>query len=239
MRTPDYESPGVKLYLGDCLDVLPELSGVDAVVTDPPYGVGLTKKTNDFRDSRVFVAGESTMVESKYEDSPEHVEALIAAFMPLALGRCKRALVFPGTRMLFAYPKPDSVGCVFVPNGAGSDKWGFGCFNPILYYGKCPYTASGKGRRPNAFSDTQPNREKIDHPCPKPIKWMEWSVNRASLPGETVLDCFAGSGTTGLACLRLGRSFVGIEKQEAYFDIAVRRIEAELARQPLLAGGAA
>jgi DNA modification methylase len=63
------------------------------------------------------------------------------------------------------------------------------------------------------------------HPCPKPLKFTQWAVNKASLEGETVLDPFMGIGTTGVACVYLQRKFVGIEIEETYFDVACKRIE--------------
>jgi site-specific DNA-methyltransferase (adenine-specific) len=67
---------------------------------------------------------------------------------------------------------------------------------------------------------------KTDHPCPKPIAWMVWLVSRASpFPGETILDPFMGSGTTLVACQRLGRHGIGIELDPEYFDIACRRVD--------------
>ena len=213
------------LILGDCRDILPTLGNVDAVVTDPPYGVGLTVKTNDFRGSRHYDDGASMTASLSYADTEESVSELLAKAIPLALSKAERAAIFSGNRLLQTYPKADSFGCVFVPNGAGRDKWGFGCFNPILYYGRDPYLAAGLGSRPNAVSFNQPNREKIDHPCPKPVAWMEWLVTRASLPFHSVLDPFMGSGTTGVACAKLGRKFIGIEIEPSYFDIACKRIE--------------
>jgi DNA modification methylase len=126
--------------------------------------------------------------------------------------------------MLWAYPEPASLGSVFTPNGAGRTAWGFQCTHPVLFYGKDPFLQDGLGGRPNSFRTEQPNTEKIDHPCPKPIRWMEWAVDRCSRLGETILDPFAGSGTTGVACARLGRRFIGIERHEPYFDLMVRRI---------------
>ena len=67
--------------------------------------------------------------------------------------------------------------------------------------------------------------EKNGHPCPKPLGFMERLIERATLDGETVLDPFMGSGTTGVACARLGRRFIGVEIEPRYFDIACRRIE--------------
>jgi site-specific DNA-methyltransferase (adenine-specific) len=213
------------LYLGDCREVLASLPKVDAVVTDPPYGVGLKTKTSDYRQSAYFDAGESMAASVTYDDDPETIRNLIESVMPWVLANADRAVITPGARMMFSYPEPASVGAVFTPNGAGRSPWGFQCSHPILYYGKDPYLADGKGSRPNGFRTEQPNREKIDHPCPKPIEWMNWLVNRGTRHGETVLDPFMGSGTTGVACMNLGRAFVGIELEPKYFAIACKRIE--------------
>lgn len=229
----------VRLWLADCRDVLGTLpsGSVDAVVTDYPYGVGLTKKTNDFRDSKHFDNGESLRASVTYEDSRDYVRELVRSSMPENLRVAARALVFSGVRMLHDYPPPDSIGCVFTPNGAGRDRWGFGCFHPMLFYGPCPYMAIGRGSRPNSFSDNQPNRDIVDHPCRKPLPWMLWCVRRASASdGDLILDPLMGSGTTGEACVRLGRRFLGIEREPKYFAIAQRRIQAALNSQPLFKG---
>ncbi len=221
------------LYLGDCMEVLPTLGKVDAVITDPPYGVGLVKKTSDFRGSRHFDGGESLRASVVYDDSPDAIDELIRSVMPLILSNASRAVVFCGAAMMWSYPKPVSVGCVFTPNGAGLCSWGFQCMHPILFYGKDIYLQDGKGSRPNSFRAEQPNKEVIDHPCPKPLPWMEWAVNRASRHSERILDPFLGSGTTGVACMNLGRSFIGIEREPKYFDIACRRIEQAYKQRPL------
>lgn len=214
------------LYLGDCREVLPTLAGVDAVVTDPPYGIGLTQKTSDFRDSRFFDNGSSLKASKVYSDEPGEIRELIRSVIPLAIQKAQRAVVFCGPAMLWAYPEPASVGSVFTPNGAGRTAWGFQCTHPVLFYGKDPFLQDGLGGRPNSMRTEQPNIEKIDHPCPKPLAWMEWAIWRGSRVGETVLDPFMGSGTTGVACARLGRRFIGCEIEPRYFDIACRRIEA-------------
>ncbi len=71
------------------------------------------------------------------------------------------------------------------------------------------------------------------HPCPKPIQYAQWLVSRAAEMGQTVIDPFMGSGTTGVACANLGRKFIGIEIEPKYFDIACRRIE-QAYKQPRL-----
>ena len=218
-----------RLILGDCRDILPTLGPVDAVVTDPPYGVDLTTKTS-FWDTK---SGEAQQASVIYQDDPDTIAALIRTAIPMALAVAGRGAIFSGHRMLHHYPMWRSMGSAFVGGASGRDPWGFGCTNPILFYGKDPYLATGRGSRPNSFSDSANNPDKIDHPCPKPLKWMLWLVNRASLAGETILDPFMGSGTTGVACVMSDRSFIGIEREASYFETAIRRIESAY-RQPRL-----
>jgi site-specific DNA-methyltransferase (adenine-specific)/modification methylase len=193
-----------ELYLGDCLEILPTLGPVDAVVTDPMYGVGLEY--------------------AEIDDTEENVRAVMVPAIEMCIARFGRVVVTPGTRCMWLYPRPDETGAVYFPAGAGFSRWGFTCFQPILYYGKDPHPSNNK--KPNSIQCTEMS-EKNGHPCPKPEKWMAWMVNRASLPGECVLDPFMGSGTTGVACARLGRKFIGIEIEPKYFDIACKRIERE------------
>lgn len=227
------------LYLGDCRDVLPTLGRVDAVVTDPPYGIGLVKKTSDFRDSANFDGGESLMASTVYDDDPDQIRSLIGEVMPMIITASTRAMIFCGPAMLWSYPQPASIGSVFTPNGAGRTAWGFQCTHPVLFYGKDPFLQDGLGGRPNSWRTEQPNREVIDHPCPKPLAWMRWAVWRASRDAETVLDPFMGSGTTGVAAVQMGRDFIGIEREPKYFDIACLRIEQAQRQGDLFIEGAA
>lgn len=228
-----------RLILGDCRDVLPTLPRVDAVVTDPPYGIGLTTKTSDFRGSKHFDAGESLKASTLYQDDPESIRALVAEVMPLILGAAERAMIFTGPAMLWAYPEPASIGSVFTPNGAGRTAWGFQCTHPVLFYGKDPFLQDGKGGRPNSWRHEQPNTEQIDHPCPKPLAWMKWALWRASRDGETVCDPFMGSGTTGVAAVTMDRDFIGIEREPKFFDIACKRIDQAQRQGDLFIGEAA
>ena len=224
LPTPDWcnEEFGIALYNRDCLELLPQIPDgcVDAVVTDPPYGVGFKGKTwQPSTGPRVNATGYVN------GDDPDVGAAAIKWIvenhpnMPI--------LVTPGTRQTFKYPAPRDIGTFFNKAGVGSGPWGFNCNNPILYYGKCPYLSRGKGRRPNSFqqcgSDKSDNS--IAHPCPKPIGVMEWMVNRASLVGNVVADPFFGSGTTAVACINTNRAFIGCEISADYFKIAVKRIE--------------
>lgn len=212
-------SEDVTLYLGDCREILPTLGMVDAVVTDPPYGVDLGSRSNNNRDR---VAYAST------DDGVEIVDTLVLPVLQMSRGQASRVVLTPGNRNLFKYPTPTHTGAIYYPAGAGCNSWGFTCWQPILYYGKDPY--GGKGSRPDSFESTEA-AEKNGHPCPKPIGQMKRIVDRVTLRGETILDPFMGSGTTGVACVKLGRKFIGIELEPKYFDIACKRISDAL-KQP-------
>jgi site-specific DNA-methyltransferase (adenine-specific)/modification methylase len=207
-----------RLILGDCREVLPTLSGVDAVVTDPPYGVG-------FKGSSTKWTAADGIGYASFDDTRSNIEQLIIPAIRSAVSLARCAIITPGSACMFMYDEPRAVGWIYYPSGANSGPWGFVCGQPIFYYGKDPYLAKQLGRLPNCFASTE-SAEANGHPCPKPIKQMQWLVNRASLSGDTVLDPFAGSGTTGVACAKLGRRFIGIEIEPRYFDIACRRVEA-------------
>ncbi len=205
---------------GDCLDVLrgmPDAS-VDAVVTDPPYGVRLKGK----RTKRA--ASLSNTGYANLEDAPDIVATVAVPCVTECIAKFGRVIVMPGVRGMYQYPSPKDVGCVFNPSGAGMSSWGFVCFHPILYYGKDPFLAKGMGSRPNGIRDIAAGEKIEGHPCPKPLRWMRWLIERCTMPGETVLDPFCGSGTTGVACVQTGRRFIGIEIDPGYCELARRRI---------------
>ena len=213
------------LYLGDCLEILPTLGKVDAVVTDPPYGVGY--------EGSVTKHGKNGFAYASFDDTPESIARICVPAVRAAVALARSAVVTPGLANAFKYDEPRAWGAVHYPSGANTGPWGFICSQPLFYYGKDPYLARGLGSRPNGFSTTEATDRSIGHPCPKPIKQTEWMVERVSFIGETILDPFMGSGTTGVACANLGRRFIGIEIEPRYFDIACRRIE-EAYRQPRL-----
>lgn len=213
-----------RLILGDCREVLPTLGKVDAVVTDPPYGVNL----GSCGDSRGGSHGKNLRgYEGPAED--DSYGAFVCKVIPAlneALDLCERAIVWTGPH-IHEQRKPDAIGGVFCPAGTGRTGWGFKQFLPVLLYGMSPTVAAGKGATsPTAFQSSEtPAPDSRGHPVPKPVGWMKWSVKLGSLPGQTILDPFMGSGTTGVACVKLGRRFIGIEIEPKYFDIACRRIE--------------
>lgn len=190
------------LYRGDCRDILPTLGRVDAVVTDPPYGIGITK-SNRLSVSRGFE-------QLSWDDEAANLDWLLPMAIP--------AIVWGGNYFnLPAHRAP----LVWDKNNAGRDFADF----------ELAWTNLDMVARRFVFRPMNMDGGK-EHPTQKPIQLMQWCLN--FLPtAETILDPFMGSGTTGVACVNLGRKFIGIEMEQTYFDIACRRIE-QAYKQPRL-----
>lgn len=201
------------LYLGDCLTVLPDLAA-DCLITDPPYGLGGSSGTiNEERGKAVYADGVETL---------EDVRQIYVPAVKLALSIVKRGAVTPGTPHSFEYPKPDDIGAIIQPAVQGMSKWGRPTWQPVLFYGRDPRV--GLTIQALTFKSNG-QYYRCEHPCPKPDDLMAWLVDRVSMPGETVLDPFMGSGTTGVHAVKQQRRFIGVEKIPAYFEIACERIE--------------
>ncbi len=190
------------LYLGDCLEILPTLGKVDAVVTDPPYGIG------DRMQGGTWGAA------TKYADFRGWDVAPTAETFSLLLGISRQAVIWggnyfglPRSRCWLAWDKQNAV-----PTMADVELAWTNLERPAKRL-SCPVGV-------HAWS----------HPTEKPLRLIEWSVGHTA--GD-VLDPFMGSGTTGVACVNLGRKFIGIEIEPRYFDIACKRIS-ETYKQPRL-----
>ena len=225
---PYWEREGVTLYCGDCLEILPELDvTVDAVVTDPPYGVEFSGKAGHYRNEPNAKRADTY---ASYSDTEEQWARTVLPAVRWSIANARSAAVFMAGKMVQKLPAGD-LGGIYLPNGCGRTAWGFQCFMHVVFYGKDPYLAAGRGCLPNGRYGCYGNdANQQEHPCAKPIRAMLWAVNRVSLDGELVLDPFMGSGTTGVACVQTGRRFIGIELEERYCEIAVRRIEKALAQ---------
>lgn len=207
------------LYLGDCLEILLTLPKVDAVVADPPYGVSGAQNTKTVKRR----GGRKNDYHGTTDDYA-YVLAVCVPAIELCISRFSRVVVTPGNRAVCAYPPVDSFGAIYQPASVGLQPWGRADAQPILYYGRSPYGGRAlPGQRCSYVLTETPDAN--GHPCPKPLKFWTLLVRGMSLAGETVLDPFMGSGTTGVACAQLGRRFVGIEIEPRYFDIACKRIE--------------
>jgi site-specific DNA-methyltransferase (adenine-specific)/modification methylase len=205
------------LYLGDCREILPTLPRVDAVITDPPYGVNLGSTRG-----AGGTHGLSLEAYASYEDTYENYVEQVVPAIQFSLSTASRGAIFIGPH-IHELPKFDALGGVYCSAATGRHQWGFKNFLPVLFYGAYPDLHKG-ARYPTVIASNE-TAEKNGHPVPKPIGWMSWLVNLTTREGETVLDPFMGSGTTGVAAVQLGRSFIGIEREPKYFEIACRRIE--------------
>jgi len=205
--------------------VLPGLSGVDAAVIDPPYGVdgALNTRTASSRSHRAndYVS---------FVDSVNYVSDVAVPAVKMLVDAGVRIALTPGNKCFTLYPPPSAFGALYQPASVGLQAWGRADAQPVLYYGKSPYGGKELPSRRCSYMLTE-TAEKNGHPCPKPLGLIKWLVSNVSLTGETVADPFMGSGTTGVACAKMGRPFIGIEIEPTYFDIACRRI-AEAQRQP-------
>jgi DNA modification methylase len=192
------------LILGDCMEILPTLGKVDAVVTDPPYGIdygnrGSFQASHGWRDLR----------ENLTWDGKRPTDDAFSAMLA-----CSAEQIIWGGNY-FTDLLPPRMRCLI---------WDKGQRDFSLADFEMAWTSQNKAARRLVYPRARALQEERGHPTQKPIVVMEWCVG--FLPdARVILDPFLGSGTTGVACAKLGRKFIGIEIEERYFDIACRRIE--------------
>jgi site-specific DNA-methyltransferase (adenine-specific) len=187
----------VELHLVDCLDfmrTMPDKS-VDAVITDPPYGI-------DFR-------GESwdTFIPNWIEEARRISSLVVFTTAPTTL---------------WDYPRPDWVNCWYrEASSSRTSAGGFNHWSPIVIYGKVKFPVDSI----KLHAIQHAYKYNIGHPSPKPEILMRWMTENTSHEGDTIFDPFMGSGTTGVACVQTGRNFIGCEIDPGYFAIAEKRIK--------------
>ena len=191
-----------RLILGDCLQVMPLLGRFDAVVTDPPYGIGFGAKHTSHSRNR------GTKLGNWDAEIPDITPVLDMAEDLIVWGGERFSL--PVRRRWLTWVKPDAA-----PTFASTE-----------------YAWTSRDAPAKHF--VQPiggvNQERVGHPTQKPLALMEWCLG--FLPdAKTILDPFMGSGTTLVACQRMGRHGTGIELDPDYFAISCKRVD-EAARQP-------
>lgn len=192
------------------VDRLMQGERANVCLTDPPYGLGDTSSSkNDY---------------ATYDDTQKNLRRTVAGFFPIAQSIADVIALTPGNVNQRLYPDPKWTMAWFTPAGAGSGPWGFCCWQPILCYGTDPKLKRGKGRHPDALVHTETAGDQ-SHPCPKPINFWKWLMERVSEQGDLVFEPFAGSGTTHIAAESLGRTCYGIELDPIYCDVIVRRWE--------------
>jgi site-specific DNA-methyltransferase (adenine-specific) len=219
------------LYQGDARHIVPLLpTPWDALVTDPPYGVSFSGKGAHQSGTHQVKRHDTYLT---YDDTPENFAAVILPTLKAVLARSRAGGIFCGSQQLTTLNLLGQVGGTFLANGCGVGKWGFECFMHVVLCGSDPYLAAGLGSRPTGKAGLRGNgndANTVAHPCAKPLEAMAWAVDRVSLPGQTIIDPFMGSGTCGVACVHGGRPFVGIELDPTYFRLACERID-EATRQ--------
>ena len=231
------------LYLGDCMEILPTLGKVDAVITDPPYGFefngGVGYSAGDMSDAQLLNDG-NVFKDKGFGKLPVFrgmtfsQKKLLQEFHKNWLSKCIPSLVisFSATKTMHllisaadecGYEITD-VGCWKFSTGMRKNKSLFKPeFEPfvILYGGGIRMNCDSHGT--NIIHIEKP-MTKIGHPTQKPVELMNELIRVCKT--ETILDPFMGSGTTGVAAIQMGRKFIGIEREPKYFDIACERIEA-------------
>jgi len=202
-----------ELWHGDCLDVLQTIAPVDAVVTDPPYGIlNLAGgETSAIRKSRRVNAGRFAGTalgagDHEWDEAPSrHVLLTIREKAPIQIIWGGNYFDLPPCRGILVWDK--------------EQPW------ENFSQAEIAWTNINRPAAIFRMSATRGEPNKL-HPTQKPIRLMEWCINRCG-SAASFLDPFMGSGTTGVACVRLGKSFVSIERERKYFDIACERIENE------------
>jgi len=198
---PYYQDEYVTIYNGDCMEILPSLTPIDCIITDPPYGI-------DFKYD-------------EYKDNPKLHKDRITEWMTMFRKLSKKIALTPGILQMWDYPKPDWVLCWRKTFSVSRSLFGANNWEPVLYYGK----GGRNGRQSDFFEATFMNdKQAAQHPCPKPVKWAKWLMITIAKKEEYVFDPFMGSGTTLLAAKQLGRKAVGIELSKKYCDIAIQRL---------------
>jgi len=193
------------LYLGDCREILPTLTVIGACITDPPYGIASTWKGGSGHGWGKSTA--EAVLRNQWDASTPD-DTVLSSIRSIA----KQVIIWGGNY----FDLPPSR-CWLVWN---KPERGF-----TLAEAELAWTNMDAVVRVCDCNRSDVDRE---HPTQKPVKLMSWCVQKTK---GVVLDPFMGSGTTGVACAKLGRRFIGIEIEPKYFDIACRRIE-EAQRQP-------
>ena len=203
------------LYCGDCMDILPTLGKVDAVITDPPYGIGyLASQPNAVKRKRIA-----------NDESPIDLSSILRADGGvLVFGANNFPEQLPHRGRWLCWDKRTIDGAADAMMGSPFElAWA----NKANGYDKIVRILHGGVVNADGGSRV--------HPTQKPIQLMVKAIEWAARDAKTILDPFMGSGTTGVAALQLGRKFIGIELDPDYFEIACKRIEQAVAQGQLFA----
>jgi site-specific DNA-methyltransferase (adenine-specific)/modification methylase len=202
------------LYLGDCMDILPTIDQVDAVITDPPYGIG--ESSNKIKARQRKQGGKSTALADQrdYGEFNWDETAPAQELIELIRQKAKYQAFFGGN---YFHLPPTSCWLVWDKLNGNNDF-----ADCELAWTNWPKAVRRLQWRWNGMI-RQGNEERF-HPTQKPLGVMKWVIDLCP-NSDTILDPFMGSGTTGVAAMEMGKQFIGIERERQYFDIACERIE--------------
>jgi hypothetical protein len=221
---PYWERDGIQVYLGDCREVLPTLGPVDHVITDPPYGT--EDLAGGYGRRQLWDVGDG---KGRVLVNDTDLSAFSDAW-PLALEHMSSgwAMVFFGAR------KTPSFSALVEPWWFGQIVWDKGAPGLGYHVRYCHESIAvlrvGEPQRPpDALISVirVPAPPDAEHPHEKPLGLLRPLLGWVSNPGETILDPFMGSGTTLVAAYQLGRKAIGIELEEQWCEVAVKRLEAQ------------
>ncbi len=197
---------GVTLYLGDCREILPTLGKVDAVISDPPYGIAYKSPSG----SGQTVRGDYAVIAG--DDQPFDPSPFLGFPQVVLFGANHYANRLPNSAKWLVWDKRDGG----TPNNNSDCE---------LAWVKVGGSARLIRHLWNGMLKASEREAQRVHPTQKPIAVMEWVIEQSTRRGQTILDPFLGSGTTGIAAFRLARPFIGIEIDQIYFDVACRRLQ--------------
>ena len=198
------------LYLADCMDVLPTLERVDAVITDPPYGINYANESK-------HVGGNWKHHETSAWDKDRPPRAAIDACLQAGF-----IIIIWGGNYFTDWLPPSMK---WLSWDKGQDGFSLADF-------ELAWTNQNKAARRINYPRALALKDVKQHPTQKPEVVMRWCIEQAGNP-QTILDPFMGSGTTGVAAIQLGRKFIGIEREPKYFQIACDRIRQAVAQGQL------
>jgi site-specific DNA-methyltransferase (adenine-specific) len=241
---PDWEKDGVRLYCGDCLEVLPtlEAGSVRLLWTDPPFGHKnadgdfLSRRADIMRDGNGTI--QSPIANDDQDSMRAVVDGMLRLSVPLLCEDCCCCCCCGGggggggPTFAWVADRMDRDGLSFFHSVIWDKKnpgigWRFRRQHEMVMVahkdgGKLAWVDSKASQR-NIISISKPRLK--NHPNEKPLGLVEIFLRLTTSTEDLVLDPFMGSGTTGVACVKAGRKFIGIEKEPKYFEIAVKRIK--------------
>lgn len=203
------------LYLGDCLQILPTLPKVDAVITDPPYGINLASLSGQGR-WRLNPAWQRDWMPIAGDTEAFNPEPFLAYERVILWGGIHFASRLPENRCWLIWDKRDNS---TPDNQADCEMAWTNLPGPVRMW-----TQKWRGYA-RAGEENLSNGPKV-HPAQKPVALLSWCIQRAKLqPAASILDPYMGSGSLGISAQRAGHLYIGIEIEPRYFDIACERIE--------------